>query len=307
MPSPDRIIRVGPECARIRLSVLTPFYRDDPSPLLEKLHNAPDGVELVLLDDGSSAPALLANVVGAASRTGAPARILSWDNNQGRAAARNALIEAAQGEYVLFLDADMAPDAPNFLARWLDIIDAQAPQIAFGGLSVKHATRARETALHYNMFAHSDCHDAARRAGAPAQSTASANLLVRRELLAAVPFDSGFTGWGFEDTEGALRAAAHAPIVHVDNPATHTGLDSVDTLLRKSAEAGPNFARLLARHPQAERFAAARTARVLRHTPARRSLRSMCAAIARGERAPLPLRRMALKLYRAAHFAEHLP
>lgn len=305
----ERIVRLASRAETPRLSVLVPFYRYDPSPLLARCLHAPPAVEFILLDDGSGDAALLARVVAAAAATQAQVSIIVREANAGRAAARNRLLAEARGEYVLFLDADMIPDRPSFLATWLSVTRCQQPLVAFGGLSLRHAQRTRETALHHNLFAHSDCRSLAERLGAPARSVATSNLLVRRSFLAEHPFDDGFRGWGFEDTEWALRAARVAEILHIDNPATHAGLDSAETLLRKSAEAGPNFARLAARHPlETRRFAGRRAAQALRLAPARGLLRRASAWLARDPMgaAPMPLRRMALKLYRASHYAEHL-
>lgn len=307
--SRERTITLGPRIVSPQLSVLTPFHRYDPSALVARMANAPAGVEFVLLDDGSADVALLARVVAAASTLNAPVRIIVRETNLGRAAARNRLVAEARGLYVLLLDADMIPDRPTFLLHWLSVTRCQQPDVAFGGLSLRHAQRTRDTALHHNLFAASDCRSVEERELTPAQATASANLLVRRAFLDAHPFDDSFSGWGFEDTDWALTAARDTTILHVDNPATHAGLDTAATLLRKSAEAGPNFARLAAKHPRAaKRFAAHRAARTLRRAPLRPQLRQACAWIARDPlgAAPMPLRRAALKIYRAAHYAEHL-
>jgi glycosyltransferase involved in cell wall biosynthesis len=299
-------LRIAPQTFAPRLSVLTPFYKHDPSDLLRRLAPAPRDVEFVLLDDGSASAELVSNVVMAAEALNASVRIVIWQRNRGRAAGRNRLIEEARGEYVLFLDADLIPDEADFLHRWLAVIRNERPLAAFGGLSLSHAEQTPDTALHFNLFARSDCQPARMRARAAAQSTAASNLLVRRDFLLATPFDDAFTGWGFEDTDWALTAARHTRIHHFDNPVTHTGLDAIPTLLRKSAEAGPNFARLAAKHPKAvRRFAAYRAARAVRPV---RGLRGAFAWFARDpwRATPMPLRRAAFKLHRASHFAEHL-
>ncbi|MES1201679.1 MAG: glycosyltransferase family 2 protein, partial [Pseudomonadota bacterium] len=205
----ERIITAGAQGgAKPWLSILTPFHRHDPSPLLQRLAEmVGNDAEIILLDDGSGSIDLLGRVVTAASALPFPARIVVWGDNRGRAAARNRLIQEARGVYMLFLDADMIPDRPDFLRRWLDLIDAEAPAVAFGGLSLDQAPRARETALHHFMFGRSDCRDAAARAKDAAQFTAASNLLVRRDVLTDTPFDHGFSGWGWEDVDWALRAA----------------------------------------------------------------------------------------------------
>ncbi|MEZ5970999.1 MAG: glycosyltransferase family A protein [Hyphomonadaceae bacterium] len=308
MPSEQTII-VRDRTHNTRLSVLTPFYRYDPSVMLKRFAEAPGGVEFVLLDDGSASAELVANVMSAAAVTGAPARIIVSEQNLGRAKARNRLIAEAQGDYVLFLDADMLPDTRSFLTIWLGIIRTQAPRVAFGGLSLAHAQATPETALHFALFGSSDCQPACRRARRPAQATASSNLLVERAFLLDHPFDDLFTGWGFEDVDWALDVINSEEIMHVDNPATHAGLDDVATLMRKSAEAGPNFGRLARKHPlQVKRFAAHRIARALRAVPARSVQQRVYGWLARDPRgiAPMRIRCAAFKLLRATHYAEHL-
>jgi len=306
----ERVISLGSTGREPVLSVAIPFYKHDPSPLLARLSPAPRDVEFVLIDDGGNSAELLADVVAAAERLRATVRIVVWVQNCGRAAARNRLIAEARGEYVLFLDADMAPESPRFLSNWLGVIRTQRPFAAFGGLSLHNVPRTPETALHRGLFARSDCRPAAARARSPAQFSATSNLLVQRSFLTEIPFDDGFVGWGFEDVDWALAASAHAPILHVDNPAAHAGLDDPDALLRKSAEAGPNFARLAAKHRRVvSRFAAHRAARLLKALPGRRVLRAACAAAARDTAGlvPMAVRCAALKVYRATYYAEHMP
>lgn len=306
----ERLVTLGSSPAQApTLSVAIPFYRHDPTPLLARLAQAPPETEFILLDDGSGSAELLAAVMASAERLHAPVRLVLWAANGGRAAARNRLIAECRGEYVLFLDADMAPESARFLPTWLGVIRTQRPFVAFGGLSLHNVALTPETALHRALFARSDCRDARARARSPAQFTATSNLLVRRDFLKANPFDCGFAGWGFEDVDWALNAAKHAPILHVDNAAAHTGLDDADTLMRKFAEAGPNFARLARKHPnEVSRFVAHRVAQLLRWAPARRVVRRSCEWLARDPRGatPMALRCAAAKLYRTANYAEHL-
>ena len=296
------------------LSVLTPVFRHDPTPIGQALAaacaTARARLEWVIVDDGSGDPALAARLEALAAQTAAPVRLIVLARNGGRAAARNRLVAEAQGRHVLFLDADMIPDDPAFAARWLALIDAEDPPAAFGGFSVARAPDLSATALHKFMSARSDCRSAAERSRDPAQFTATSNLLVRRDVLAATPFDEGFVGWGWEDVDWALRASRFGAIRHIDNPATHAGLDSVETLLRKFGEAGPNYARLAAKHPEAvARFASWRAVRAIKRLPGHKAARPALAFLARDPLGLTPMlaRHAALKLYRTSVYAEHAP
>ena len=140
-----------------------------------------------------------------------------------------------------------------------------------------------------------------------AKSVASSNLLVRRDVLEAEPFDDGFRGWGWEDVDWGARVAALHGVLHPDIPARHLGLDTPEALAAKYEQSPPNFARLLQRQPELVRsFPSYRMARALRGWPARGPLRRGLKALALARSAPLPMRVGAMKLYRAALYAEVL-
>lgn len=295
------------------LSILTPVFRHDPTPIGQSLaaaaKEARTRLEWVILDDGSADAALTDKLNALAAEPACSVRLIVLAQNAGRAAARNRLIAEARARHVLFLDADMVPDDADFAARWLALIDAEDPPAAFGGFSVAQAPDLKSTALHKFMSARSDCRSAADRARDPAQFTATSNLLVRRDVLAVTPFDEGFVGWGWEDVDWALRASLFGAIRHIDNPATHAGLDSVDTLLRKFGEAGPNYARLAAKHPDAvARFASWRAAQAIKRLPGHKAARPALAFLARDPwgLTPMLARHAALKLYRTSIYAEHV-
>jgi hypothetical protein len=45
-----------------------------------------------------------------------------------------------------------------------------------------------------------------------------------------------------------MRVARFYPILHIDNSATHLGLDTAPTLAAKYEQSAANFARVVARH-----------------------------------------------------------
>jgi glycosyltransferase involved in cell wall biosynthesis len=288
-----------------KLSVLIPFYRDDPTRLIASLDRQGDDVEVVVLDDGSRDDALAARIIGAVRALSLPARFVRLTRNEGRAAGRNRLADSARAEHLLFLDADMLPDSDDFLDRWLALIEREAPAAAFGGISLAQTPKTRETAVHRAMALRSDCLPASVRRQAPEKYVFTSNLLVRRDVFVAEPFDAGFQGWGWEDVEWSMRVSRRHPIVHIDNPATHLGLDPAAKMAAKFEQSAANFARVVAAHGDIVRaYPSYRVARALKRVPLRSLWRPLLKAAALAAPAPVATRAFALRLYRAALYAE---
>ena len=291
--------------AQPRLSVLVPFKGDDPRPLLIALAREPVAVEIVLLDDGTGDASLSAALQALIPDLPLPTRLVTLAVNEGRAKGRNRLVSHARAGHFLFLDSDMAPDRGDFLAAWLALITKDDPAVAFGGFSLDQIEPRRDQALHRAMAAHSDCLSAAERSLSPEKHVFTSNLLVRRDVFAAEGFDEGFAGWGWEDVEWGMRVARRWPIVHIDNTATHLGLDPASVIAAKYEQSAANFARVVAAHPDVVRaYPSYRAAKILRRVPLRGLWRPLIKAFALNDLAPLPSRAFAMRLYRAALYAE---
>jgi glycosyltransferase involved in cell wall biosynthesis len=287
------------------LSVLIPFYRDDPVRLLAALGaEKTRDVEIVVLNDGSQDAGLSAHVREQVEGLPVPARFIDNAKNEGRAEGRNRLAANARGRWLLFLDSDMLPDSPAFLSAWLDLIRAEDPAIAFGGFSLDQAPEVRAHALHRSMALKSDCTPAPLRRAAPEKHVFTSNLLVRRDVFEVEPFDSGFSGWGWEDVEWAMRAGRRYPILHIDNTATHLGLDTAPVIAGKYEQSAANFARVVAAHPDiVAGYPSYRVARMLKRVPFAGLWRPLLKSAALAESLPVALRAFSMRVYRAALYA----
>jgi len=296
---------------RPKLSILIPFLRDDPTPLLESLsQQQPDQasqLELILLDDGTNDPILSARLVSLIQSMPIAGSLITLTENSGRASGRNLLARKARGEYLLFLDADMRPDGESFVADWLALIDNAAPEIAFGGFSVDLAPRDPAYEVHRAMAAKSDCLPAVRRSQQPEKYVFTSNLLVRSDIFARTHFDERFTGWGWEDVEWAMRVSSDHVIQHHDIPATHLGLDTVPQLMAKYRQSASNFAKVAARHPTlVATYPSYKIARIIRAASLEKPIQAVSHRTAACERLPVGLRALALRFYRASLYAEAL-
>ena len=117
-----------------RVSVVTPVWN-----AAETLEEAVASVraqtcddwEMLLIDDGSAdgSRGLAQNLAASDSRI----KVLSWDNNRGPAAARNAGIRAARGRYLSFLDADDLW-RPEKLAHQIGYMEETSAPFTFAAL-----------------------------------------------------------------------------------------------------------------------------------------------------------------------------
>jgi glycosyltransferase involved in cell wall biosynthesis len=305
--SPAWARRGGEVARKAELSVLMPFFRDDPEPLLAALDAEAQGlgdrVELIVLDDAGGDPALSARAAAAVRALKVPARLIQLGANEGRARGRNRLAAAAGADHLLFLDSDMLPDRPDFLRAYLALV-AAAPPVVVGGFSVLQCGASADHALHRAMAARADCLPAAVRAQTPEKYVFTSNLMVRRDVFEGETFDEGFAGWGWEDVEWGARVSRRFPILHIDNPATHLGLDTPQGLAGKYEQSVENFARLAARHPDlVSSYPSYKAARLFKAWPGVPRWRGLLKSLALSSRAPLAVRVMAMKAYRAALYA----
>lgn len=292
-----------------QLSVLIPFYKDDARALLKDLDSQlSDGqIEVLFYDDGTNDTELTANMRNAVATAKGPIRLITNENNQGRSAARNALFDAARGDWVLFLDADMRPAHNVFLGNYISLIESCGADILFGGFEVEAQQADADRDIHRALSEISDCLTLDERQAAGPQYVASSNLCVRRKVLEEEPFDSGFTGWGWEDSEWAARVSKRFTLVHVDNPAIHLGLETTETLLKRFATSGANYLRFTTAHPElAERLPLYNISKTLGRLPGQSLMRPFLRLFVKTHILPMRARLTALKLWRASHYAEAL-
>ena len=291
--------------AKPALSVLIPFLNDDPRQLIAALDTEAKAVrgkvEIVLLDDGAGDDELARNVGEAIQAMKLAARLVQLPRNEGRSKGRNRLAKHARSKRFLFLDADMLPDASDFLAAYLRLLKEQNPQVAFGGFSVEQAPYRREHRLHRKMALRSDCAPASLRRVAPEKFVFTSNLLISREVFETERFDEGFKGWGWEDVEWGVRVSRKHPILHIDNTATHLGLDAARIIAQKYEQSAANFARLLRSHPDIVKgYPTYKVAQLMKKIPLGGLWRPALKAVALAESAPLGLRAFCMRLYRVA-------
>lgn len=309
MPETERIT-TNDVIADPTISICIPAWQDAATPLLTALAQM-QGItacEVLVYDDGTDDASMTAKIEQNLAVFKAPTTLITAAQNAGRSHARNRLISRARADWLLLIDSDMLPDTPDFLSNYLNAISqSKEPALIAGGFSLLHISPTRAQALHAAQSLKSECLSADARMASPGRYVFTSNILVHRTVLETVLFDNTYTGWGWEDVDWGLRVAERAPIHHIDNTATHLGLDEDTTLIGKYAGSGRNFAQLARQYPEeAARMSLYKAARALKPLPGRALIRSLCRTAASARFLPLQLRLLALKTFRAAVYAEAL-
>ena len=235
---------------KLNLSILIPYFQDDPTDLLEALlqqiQRQPQAgtIEVLLYDDGSNDDALNERVIARVKRAHSAVHLIINTRNKGRSTARNTLQNKARAEWVLFLDADMRPVTRSFLSDYMTLIKDDIADIIFGGFTVPAKADTPDQELHRAFSEVSDCLPLQARQAAGPQFVVSSNLCIRKSVINHERFDDSFVGWGWEDSEWAARAAKSHRLIHADIPTLHLGLQTTDTLLKRFQNIGLNYVRL---------------------------------------------------------------
>ncbi|MBU6121456.1 glycosyltransferase family 2 protein [Hymenobacter siberiensis] len=227
------------------LSVLIPVYNCAVGELIHSLlaqvSDWPGAVEIRLLDDFST---------DAYRQSNRPLNDLpgvhyrELPRNVGRAKIRNQLATAAQHEWLLLLDNDSLLPDPKFLARYAAARHQAA--VLIGGTCYEAAPPA-EAALYLRwLYGQArEARPAAVRQAAPYGQLTINNMLIRADIFHRFPLDERLTGYGHEDTKfGEVLAATQVPVLHLDNPVIHAGLEPAAIFLQKSEQAVCNLARV---------------------------------------------------------------
>lgn len=294
------------------ISICIPAWQDAATPLLTSLARLAHigRCEVLIYDDGSDNADMTAEITQSLMAIKAPARLITNMQNHGRSHARNRLIAHAQSDWLLLLDADMLPDTDAFLTDYITaIIETAAPALVAGGFSLKQVSATRAQRLHAAQSRRSECIPASIRAQNPGLYVFTSNILVHRTILETVLFDENYTGWGWEDVDWGLRVNIAFPVRHIENTATHLGLDDERSLIAKYAGSKDNFARLVRQHPEdVSNMRIYKAAKRLTLFPLRTLLRiiSKTLAIDPAGLVPMSVRLFALKLFRATIYSEVL-
>lgn len=228
------------------LSVLIPIYNYDVRAFVTCLSEqsvALDvNVEILSMDDDSALSFQNANAAIAELPN---VQYIQLDKNLGRSAIRNAMVEIAQYEHLLFLDCDgmcVSDDyLKNYVQSWNDY------DVIYGGRVYSEvAPKDHELYFHWYCGSNREAMLVEHRLQNPYKSFMTNNFLIRKQVYDQVKMDESVVGYGHEDTLFAqeLKRAGFR-IHHINNPIEHKGIEPVSVFIQKSENGVRNLALLM--------------------------------------------------------------
>jgi glycosyltransferase involved in cell wall biosynthesis len=227
------------------LSVLIPTYNYNIYPLVRALNNQAQNAgivyEIITLDDGSAS----FNEENSAINSLGNCRYEILEKNIGRSAIRNMLAEKARFENLLFLDADTFPVYDNYIEKYISQIDG-TEKVVYGGIRYQAEKPKQNELLRWVYGNAREALSTEYRIQNPYLSFLTLHFLISKSVFRKVRFNENIPNLRHEDTLFSFDLKEqNVPVIHIENPAFHLGLESSEIFLRKSEEAVLNLKYLI--------------------------------------------------------------
>ncbi len=220
----------------MKLSALIPTYNDDCTVLVKRLafqaaQILDDEWEIIVGDDVSTDQAVVTH--NKEINAWPHCRYIFKENNTGRAAIRNWLSQQAQGEWLLFVDADLAIIDDDYLQKMWDA-RGKCPVVC-GGYQVLAGPKGNLRHRYEAKTAHSIT--AKQRATHPYNNFKISNTLIKAEVYAAHPLDERVQGYGYEDVlMGKDLQKSGVAVLHIDAPVGFSKFETNASFVAKTEE-----------------------------------------------------------------------
>lgn len=233
-----------PSC--IMISILIPVYNFNIVSLVQELQRQASlesiPFEIIVMDDCSSELLKdqnkdVANLPGV--------KFIELKENIGRSRIRNKLASMASYSSLLFMDCDSEAPDPQYIRNYLPYC---GKDIVVCGGRTYHVDPPDEPEhiLRWLYGVHREQIPASIRSQQPYHAFMTANFMISKMLLSQIGFDESIIQYGHEDTLfGFELRKKQIPIIHIQNPLVHIGLEIAREFLRKTSESVANLLNLV--------------------------------------------------------------
>ncbi len=221
----------------MKLAICIPIYNFDVRPLVQALYRQTEvlsqAVEIIMIDDASDISYKNINKTIKAWGT-----YIELPQNIGRAKIRNLFLQHSQADYFLFLDGDALMIQDDFLSKYLQLITQKQPPIICGGRVYPTHPVSPSQSLRWRYGHAKESQTADIRNQHPNRSFMTNNFVVKREVLANIPFEERLSQYGHEDTLFGFELQKHGiSIMHINNPILNGDIETNAVFIAKT-EAG---------------------------------------------------------------------
>lgn len=226
-------------------SILIPVYnthvKDLVKTLLRQSKSLQIPFEIILLDDCSELSISYLNLK-LNSLEHISYNVLS--ENIGRSKIRNKLFEMAQYNFCLIMDGDVGIVKESFLKNYW--VSLQKNEIVVGGHEYPTLPPLeKEKYLHWLYGSKIEVKSLNERLKYPYKSFKTVCFGITKNIFNKIKFDENLTQYGHEDTLfGLTLESEKIPIIHIDNPVLHLGIDPLNDFLVKQQVATFNLKKL---------------------------------------------------------------
>lgn len=228
------------------MSILIPVYNFNIVKLVTDLRRqciaAGIPFEIIVLDDCSSELLRDQNrdVAGLSD-----VRFSELDKNIGRSKIRNRLVEMAQYDTLLFLDCDSEVPSDNYIEKYIPYCKTDVV-VCGGRIYQEDPPEDSEYLLRWLFGVRKEQRPTAVRNINPYRSFMTNNFLIPKKIFQMVKFDESIIKYGHEDTLFGLELKKiGVPVIHINNPLYHIGLEVASEFLRKTSESIENLVSLM--------------------------------------------------------------
>jgi glycosyltransferase involved in cell wall biosynthesis len=230
----------------MKISLLIPVYNYDIIELVHSMKSAigkvPELIEILIGDDGSS-PEFTEKYRTLESEN---VKVITSEKNIGRAAIRNKLALEANGDFLLFLDADviLPGTAEAYILKWIPYINSSRV-ICGGTLYHDSPPGDPDKLLRWKYGKWREQVKASERNKHPHAGFSTFNVMIEKSVFSKIRFNEELKQYGHEDTLlGYQLKKAGIGILHIDNGLIHEGVESNREYLNKTKLGIENLSKL---------------------------------------------------------------
>ena len=178
--------------------------------------------------------------------------------NLGRSKIRNELGKRAKFDLLIFMDCDSKVVSESYIKNYLDSIEflqklkafkkgkskiSVAQSLIYGGRCYQRSRpKLSRNHFHWHYGIKREQSTALSRKKQPYHSFMTNNFLIPKHIFLDILFDENLTQYGHEDTLFGLELKKREiPIIHIDNPLEHIGLETTKVFIEKSKKAIQNL------------------------------------------------------------------